>query len=169
MDANKNKPPAGPPEPKPKKPKRERPPEKPVVIPPAVWLGLLLVPFLYLLVQYVFQDDPPPQPQPEAAPASVQQADSPVPAKEAPVGRWGGRGGAVAPPEEIISMDKLKACDFDDWVGKPLPRPLLKRHMLPYRVIVPGSGTGKVPPGGSPLVLNIEVDRQEIVTKVWCG
>ncbi|HBR68539.1 MAG TPA: hypothetical protein DEA55_04090, partial [Rhodospirillaceae bacterium] len=78
-------------------------------------------------------------------------------------------GGAIAPPEETIPMEKLKACDFADWVGKPLPRPLLKRHMLPYRVIVPGSGTGKVPPGGSPLVLNIEVDRQEIVTKVWCG
>ena len=168
MDANKNKPAADPSEPKAKKPKRERPPETPVVIPPAVWLGLLLVPFLYLLVQYIFRDDPQQQ-QPEAAPAVQQQQaqEAVAPAPVAAVAR--GRGGAVAPPEETIPMAKLNACDFDDWVGKPLPRALLKRHLLPYRVILPGSGTGKVPPGGSPLVLNIEVDRQEIVTKVWCG
>ena len=143
--------------------KKKKAPEESVTLPPGFWLFLLALPVFSVLVTYVFRDGPLPKIKTESP------AQSELIAKDSrTLSRIIHSPQRVTrpPPLEKISIARLKACDFEDWIGKPLKKAVLKRHLLPHRVIVAGY---EVKPTGNPLALSIEVNENLIVTKVWCG
>ncbi len=150
-----------------KKVKKKKVPEieDPVVLPPGFWLFMLALPIFAALVTYVFRDEPR-SPQDEAVAA---QQSAPVPEQERAVTRYNSglprRAGTQHVPE-TISEERLKACDFGDWIGKRLNTRVLKAYLGHYRVISAGY---EVRPANDPKMINIEVDKRTIVTRIWCG
>ncbi len=126
---------------------------------PTLWLVLLAIPVVLALLSAMFSGGW------DAEPGIVESVVPQQQVQTQKASRYQPQRGQIAPPEETISLEKIKACDFGDWIGKPLKKALLKRHDKPYRVVVAG---GDIKPSGNPLVLTIEIDSG-VVTRVWCG
>ncbi|GJL84288.1 MAG: hypothetical protein DHS20C02_00630 [Micavibrio sp.] len=146
-----------------KKKKKEKKPEVPVILPPAFWLALLALPVLYALGAYIFRDDEPLPPENQVV---VVQEPAPSATPSSSRARYSSRRRKAE--VQTISAEQVKACAFDDWIGRPVKANLLRRSGFAYRLISAGYGD-TVRPTGDPMALNVEVGEGNIVTKVWCG
>ncbi len=75
---------------------------------------------------------------------------------------------AQQPQEPIASIPATQleqACDFPDWVDKPLNRSLIENLKRPTRIIAENSAVTMDYRSDR---LNVE-HKKDIVTRVWCG
>lgn len=69
----------------------------------------------------------------------------------------------VPPPSREVFVDS--ACDFEDWIGKPLDEAVIKETGRPYRILKPDD---MMTMDHNPERINIEHDGGKVV-RVWCG
>lgn len=69
----------------------------------------------------------------------------------------------VPPPSRDTFVDA--ACDYEDWVGKPVDHSALKATGRPFRVLKPGD---MMTMDHNPERINVEHD-DNVVTRIWCG
>ncbi len=70
----------------------------------------------------------------------------------------------VPPPSRAVFSDA--ECDFESWVGKPVDEAEVKKTGRVYRILTPDS---MMTMDHSPERINVVHDKDNVVTRVWCG
>ena len=70
----------------------------------------------------------------------------------------------VPPPSRAVFSDAT--CDFESWVGKKIDNAAIEATGRPSRILEPGA---MMTMDHSPQRINIEHDKDMVVTRVWCG
>lgn len=74
-----------------------------------------------------------------------------------------------APAEAVQPEGKTYSCDFASSVGSKVAPDLLEvigRENRPHRVLTPGAGATR---DYNPARVNLDVDGEGVITRVWCG
>lgn len=121
---------------------------------PVLWAGLIMVPVAFALLVSMFADldKPPPRP---PGPEPVQSAYN-----------FRGANSQAQSQGVFDALEQAVACDFSEWIGRTVDENILKGLGRPYRVLPPGSAMTM---DHSPERINLDLDENGIITRVWCG
>ena len=102
-----------------------------------------------------------------APPMAVSGAPGVAPGASAGNSGAGAGGGDVPADQAPLPPDMTpQACDFSQWVGKPVDEAALVATGRPYRILKPGDAATM---DFSPARIDVETGDDGVVTKVHCG